>query len=115
MTRIFIEIYLDEDVDVLLAELIRARGFSIVTTRDAGQLRNTDAEQLAYAIREWKTLLTHNRQDFEMLAREYLAEGRSHSGIILATRHSPFEIARRLLLILNQVTADEIKDQVRYI
>ena len=47
MTRAFIELYLDEDVDVLVAELVRARGFSVTTTRDAGQLGNTDAEQLA--------------------------------------------------------------------
>jgi hypothetical protein len=35
---LFIELYLDEDVDVLVADLIRARGFTIVTTRDAGNL-----------------------------------------------------------------------------
>jgi len=27
VTRTFIELYLDEDVDVLVAELVRARGF----------------------------------------------------------------------------------------
>jgi predicted nuclease of predicted toxin-antitoxin system len=115
LTGIFIQIYLDEDVDVLIAEILRARGFSVATTRDAGQLGSTDSEQLAYAAREQKTLVTHNRAHFEALAREYLAGGRSHFGIILAGRHAPYEIVRRLLLILNQVTADEIKDQIRYI
>lgn len=115
MTRSFIDLYLDEDVDVLVAELIRARGFSVTTTRDAGQLGNTDAEQLAFAARERKALLTHNRRHFEALARLYLAEGRPHSGIILATRHPAHEMARRLLRILNNVTADEMRFQVRYI
>ena len=32
-----------------------------------------------------------------------------------AVRHPPYEIVRRLLLILNQVTADEMQDQLRYI
>jgi len=36
-------------------------------------------------------------------------------GIIIATRNPPYEIVRRLLLILNQVTADEMQDQLRYI
>ncbi len=115
MSQIFIELYLDEDVDVLIAELLRGRGFSVMGTRDVGQLGCTDDEQLAYAAREQKTLVTHNRAHFEALAREYLALGRSHSGIILAGRNPPYEIVRRLLLILNQVTADEMKDQVRYI
>jgi predicted nuclease of predicted toxin-antitoxin system len=115
VTRAFIELYMDEDVDVVVADLIRARGFSVTTTRDAGQLGNTDAEQLAYAAREQKALVTHNRRHFESLARTYLAEGRPHSGIILATRHPSYEIARRLLLILNNVTAAELRYQVRYI
>jgi len=115
VTRIFIELYLDEDVDVLVAELVRARGFSVTTTRDAGQLGKTDAEQLAFAARERKVLVTHNRTHFESLARLYLAEGRPHSGIILATRNPAHEIARRLLRILNNVTPDEMRFQVRYI
>jgi hypothetical protein len=45
MSRLFIELYLDEDVDVLLAQLMRARGFVVVTTQETGQLRNNDAEK----------------------------------------------------------------------
>ena len=116
MNRFFIELYLDEDVDVLVADLLRARGFVATTTRDAGKLQASDAEQMACAVGRQETLLTHNRADFE-LARTYLATGQSHHGIIIATRHRPYEIVRRLLLILilNQVTADEMQDQLRYI
>jgi hypothetical protein len=35
--------------------------------------------------------------------------------MILAVRRSPYDIARRLLRILNQVTADEMVSQVQYI
>jgi hypothetical protein len=115
LSHLFIELYLDEDVDVLLADLVRARGFSVTTTVEAGQLGKTDAEQLAYAVSQELALLTHNRVHFEILAQEYSAEGRTHFGIILASRHSPYEILRRLLLLLDQVTADEMQDQVRYI
>ena len=115
MTNLFIERYLDEDVSVLVADLVRARGFVAVTTREAGQLHANDAEQLAYAISQRKTFLTHNRADFEALAQTYFASGQSHYGIIIAVRHPPYEIVRRLLLILNQVTADEMQDQLRYI
>lgn len=33
MSQLFIALYLDEDVDVLVARLIRARGFSATTAR----------------------------------------------------------------------------------
>jgi hypothetical protein len=49
------------------------------------------------------------------LAQTYFASGQTHYGIIIAVRHPPYEIVRRLLLILNQVTADEMQNQLRYI
>jgi hypothetical protein len=113
--RLFIEVYLDEDVDVLVANLVRARGFRATTTREAGRLGSSDAEQLAYAVARRMALVTHNRHHFEALARQYSDGGQTHYGIILALRRPPYELARRLLLILNQVTADEMQDQVRYI
>ena len=115
MNRLFIELYLDEDVDVLVAELIKAYGFSASTAREREQLGKSDSEQLFYAVSHRKTLLTHNRADFEALAGEYSESGKEHYGIILAVRHPAYEIVRRLLKIINHITADEMKNQIRYI
>ncbi len=115
MSQLFIELYLDEDVHVIIADLLQGRGFVATTARDEGQLEKMDEEQLAYAVSQHKTLLTHNRHDFEALAREYAAAGEMHYGIILAVRYPPYEVVRRLMRFLNHVTADEIKNQVRYI
>jgi predicted nuclease of predicted toxin-antitoxin system len=115
VSKLFIELYLDEDVSVLVAELLRARGFTAVTARDAGQLEKSDAEQLAYAVSQSKALLTHNRIDFEALARRYFEAGQSHDGIIVAARHAPSEVVRRLLLILNDITVDEMQNLIIYI
>ncbi len=115
MSGLFIELYLDEDVDVLVADLVRARGFGAVTTREAGQLGRSDIEQLTFAASRGMTLLTHNRVDFEALARRYASTGQSHHGIVIAVRRQPYELARRLLLVLDRVTADETQNQVRYI
>jgi predicted nuclease of predicted toxin-antitoxin system len=70
LNRLFVELYLDEDVDVLLAELLRNHGFLATTARSAEQLHITDAEQLEYAVSQGMALLTHNRDDFEALARQ---------------------------------------------
>ncbi|HEY0738018.1 MAG TPA: DUF5615 family PIN-like protein [Herpetosiphonaceae bacterium] len=115
MSSLFIELYLDEDVDVLVADLIRARGFSATTTVEAGQRQNDDDAQLTYAVAHNKTFMTHNRADFEDRAQRYFASGQSHPGIIIAVRRPPYDLAQRLLVILNHVTADEMRDQVRYI
>ena len=115
MNRLFIELYLDEDVSVLVADSLRGRGFVATTTRDEGQLQNTDIEQLAYAISQRKTLLTHNRADFQALAQAHADAGKTHYGIILAVRNPPHELVRRLMRILNHVTADEMENELRYI
>ena len=111
----FISLYLDEDVAVLLAELVRRRGFDVTTTQEARQIGNSDAEQLEYAASRHKALVTHNRIDFEKLAEYYFRSGQTHHGIIIAVRRRPHELARRLLLILNHATADEMQNQLRYI
>ncbi|MCP4418420.1 MAG: hypothetical protein GY805_17515 [Chloroflexi bacterium] len=115
MNQLFIELYLDEDVHVLIADLLQGRGFVATTARDEGRLEKSDEEQLAYAVSQRKTLLSHNRHDFEALAHEYASAGKTHYGIILAVRYPPYEIVRRLMRFLNHVTADEIQNQVRYI
>lgn len=115
MKRLFIELYLDEDVDVLIAGLLRAHGFVATTARETDMLGRDDEEQLAYAASQSKAILTHNRVDFEDLAKNYLAKGQMHYGIVLAGRRSPYEVARRLLILLDSVTADEMQNQVRWI
>ena len=115
MSRLFIELYLDEDVDVLMADLVRARGFKSSTTQEAGQKGKQDDEQLAFAVSQQWTMITHNRVHFEALAKEYFAAQKTHYGIIIAVRRPPAELANRLLTILNHVTADEMINQIRYI
>ena len=97
MNRLFIELYLDEDVDVLVADLLRARGFAATTTLEAGQLGKSDKEQFAFAVSQQKAFLTHNRPDYERLANEYLTAGEKHYGLLIAVRRRPHDIARRLL------------------
>ena len=115
MDKLFIEIYLDEDVNILIADLIRSRGFVVKTTQEAGNLGKTDYEQFECAKSQKLVLLTHNRVDFERIAQEHFASNKTHYGLIIASRHSPQEIVQRLLKTLNTFTADEMKNQIIYI
>jgi hypothetical protein len=83
LSQLFIDLYLDEDVNVLIADLVRARGFQVTTTQAAGQIGTTDANQLAFAASQRKAILTHNRVHFETLAQRYFEEkktGNYHRG-----------------------------------
>jgi predicted nuclease of predicted toxin-antitoxin system len=113
--RLFAELYLDEDVSVLVAALLKARGFEAISVRDAGMLGQDDARQLAHAAAMGRCIVTHNRVHFERLHRDYVTTGQEHYGIIVAARRTPQEIARRLATLLNIFGADEFKNQLLYV
>lgn len=49
MNGLFLELYLDEDVDVVVADLLRARGFVARTTLEENRVGATDEQQLECA------------------------------------------------------------------
>lgn len=113
--KLFAEVYLDEDVSVLIATLLQARGFSVTTARDEAMLGQDDPKQLDHAVSLECCMVSHNRVHFEQLHRAYLAGGRRHFGIIVASRRTPYEVTRRLVVLLNTLTADEFENHLFYI
>ncbi len=112
--KLFADLYLDEDVSVLVATLLRARGFDVVTAVEAGMLGRDDAEQLKHAASLKRCLVSHNRVHFEALHSEWTKTDASHWGIIVAGRRNPYELVRRLAMICNTWTADELANQLLY-
>ncbi len=90
---IFAQVYVDEDVDVLVATLLLARGLNTTTARSEGMLGKTDSEQLAFAASVERCILTHNRLDFDKLHTDYLTNHQTHAGIMIAKRRNAYEIA----------------------
>jgi predicted nuclease of predicted toxin-antitoxin system len=115
MSRLFVSVYLDEDVDVLLAELVSAKGYVALTTRDAGNRSRPDDEQLMFATSRGMAIVTHNFSDYAALSKEYANTGKRHCGIILTSRRDVFSLARRLLVILDDTTADEMDNSLIHI
>ena len=67
MSDLFVELYLDEDVSVLIKPLLMSRGYEVLTTRDVNRLKSSDADQLAFATEQGRSIVTHNHRDFEEL------------------------------------------------
>ena len=107
-----IRFHLDEQVDVAIARALRRYGVDVTTTVEAGLRTASDEEQLTYARREQRVLVTHDA-DFLRLA----AAGSDHVGIAFCPRtgRSVGEIIRSLLLIYELLRPEEIESRVEYL
>ncbi len=91
------------------------RGFEATTARQLDMLHKSDREQLAFAAEREMVVVTHDRVDFEDLAQRYFSEGCMHAGIIIAVERPVFALVDRLVMLLDDRTADELKNQIIYI
>ena len=116
LTALYIKLYFDEDVSRKIVVNLRNRGYDVLHACEAEMLEKEDHEQLEFAIAQRRTIVTHNRDDFKELHKQYLDSKRRHYGIIIAKRRRDNEIViAKLLDLFNTVTADEIKLQLRYL
>jgi hypothetical protein len=113
-----IRLYMDEDsMDRSLLHALRARAVDVITAFEAGMIEHSDADHLDYATVQGRVLYTYNIGDFYHLHTDYLAQGRSHAGIILARqqRYSVGEQMRRLLRLIATRSAEEMKNTVEFL
>lgn len=115
MTPLFAKAYLDENVDIRLAALLRHRGFCATTAHAVGLLRADDRTQLSYAATNGYCLITHNLREFEALHDSFLSVGQSHAGIIIASAKKVYRLVENLARLLSTLTADEIANQILYV
>ena len=96
---------------------LRARGVDITTALDEGMIERSDAEHLDYATTQGRVLYTFNVADFYRLHTNYLAQGKTHAGIILARqqRYSVGEQMRRLLKLVATKSAEEMQNSVEFL
>lgn len=74
--------YLDEDLSPQIAERLRKRGIHAVSAFEAGNIQLSDREQLAYAAKGRRCLVTRNIRHFILLAQEAIRLQQPHAGII---------------------------------
>ncbi len=112
---LFISLYTDADVDSDLAIQIRKQGFDAVSSREEKLNRLNDEAQLLYASDHRRAILTHNTKHFEPLHKKWQREGKVHWGIIISTQVPIGELLRRILRLFNTITADEMRNNIRYL
>jgi len=100
-----------------LIAALRARHIDVLTASEAGMTDKSDEDHLAWAGRDSRVLYSFNIGDDCVLHKTRLSGGKTHGGIILAPqqRYSVGEQLRRLLQIINRVTAEEMRARLEYL
>lgn len=111
--KLSIRLYLDADVDTKLAANLRIAGYDCVSAREVGNTAVDDESQMVYATNERRVLLTHNIQDFVPIFRNWWYANLNHHGIIVSQQIPLGELQRRMVRLLDTLTADEMTNNLR--
>ncbi|MBI3978308.1 MAG: DUF5615 family PIN-like protein [Chloroflexi bacterium] len=87
-----LRVYLDQCVDLKLAQVLQGRGYWVITAAAAGTLDAGDDEQLAYATGNGLLIVTHNGKHFWALHQRFRQQHRHHGGIVVLPQRVPFAI-----------------------
>jgi predicted nuclease of predicted toxin-antitoxin system len=116
LAALYGRLYLDQDVPVQLAGMLRAQGVDVLTTLEARALGQDDPDQLATAVAADRAIVTHNRVDFEDLHEKYLLEGHSHCGVLIAAQRRYLGVTRdRIVDLLNRFDRDQLRNGLFYV
>jgi len=110
-----IKVLLDEDVHLALAAALRKRGYNAVHVREVKRLGLTDQEQLEFAVREERCLITFNVGEFVVWHGQYVTAEKEHFGIIVSAQKPVGRMLRELLIFLGSHSAAEIAGQLFFL
>ena len=106
-----LKFYLDEHIPPAVATGLRRYDVDVLTVYDAGMASATDSEQLAYARRSGRVMVTRD-EDFTQLH----ASGASHHGIIFFSRdYATGEMIRQLHLAYEVLTPRDLHNHIEYL
>jgi len=106
---------LDEQIWVHLAMLLREQGFDVYHVSEVGLDHTPDPEILRVAAERRQAVVTFNTKDFVPLFEDYFETGKEHYGIVVSDQIAQGELQKRVSALLNSVTAEELKNMIRYL
>ena len=104
--------YLDEDtIKTSLIQALRNADLDVVTVTDVKRLGYADEEQLIWATEQKRVIYSFNIGDFCRLHRDFMAEDKSHTGIILASQQQ-YSVGQQLRGLLKLAADKSAQDMV---
>ncbi len=86
-------------------------GYDVVSAHEIKMKSRSDEEQLIYAIKERRAILTCNVSHFTNLARKCYKKGIAHYGIIATPQLDFKEMLKRVINLLDNTSSDDLKDR----
>jgi len=108
-----IKIYINESIDVAVAEGLKRRGVQALSAKDTGNLGLTDEEQIQYASREEAAIFTHDDDFLSLVAKS----NREHHGLIYVHQQklSTGECIRRIKTLVQIKTPKEMQNHIEFL
>ena len=94
---------------------LRQRGIDAHSVYDLQQQGWTDAALLKDAAAHGRVLVTHNMNHFMTLHRSYVAEGRSHAGIVVTPVRPIGTLLTRLVTLHETTAAVDMHNALRFL
>jgi hypothetical protein len=100
---------------ILRGLLRRMPGLDVVRVQDIGLAQTPDPAILAWAAREQRVLLTHDRETMPGFAYDRVRRGEAMVGVFLVSDHVPAGLAiDQLLLAIQSLSAADCENQVHH-
>lgn len=111
--------YLDEDaMRNSLLRALRTRGIDVLSALDAGLVGSDDDEHLEFAAQQGRVLYSFNVGHFCRIHSDWLANRKSHNGIVLGHQQHRPSIGtqlRGLLRLASHYSAADMHDRLEFL
>lgn len=109
------KLLLDEDVYPRLSQSLQQRDINAAHIQEIGRKGLSDFAQLEYAVKQQCCLVTFNVRDFVKLHRQYMERNDNHYGIIVSKQMPISQCLKRLLILLENVSPEEMRNQLFFL
>jgi len=103
---------MDEHVPEVVSLGLRRRGIDVTTTVEAGLRGTSDEEQLSFALRESRVMVSH---DPDML--RLASHGAQHAGIAYChgQKYKVGQLVLKLLALANRIGSDSMNGRIEFL
>jgi len=113
--NLMLKLYLNENLTWRIAKALREYGYDVISSHEANMDHTDDPTQFSFAVSQKRSVVTNNFSDFIALDEEYRVKEKSHYGIILTTKSTISVIVRRLRVLIETVSENDMKNQIRWL
>jgi predicted nuclease of predicted toxin-antitoxin system len=106
--------YLDEDLSPKITEILRRSGIDALSAHEVGMCEVSDQNQLDFAAKGKRCLVTRNRDDFIRLTVRFFNDQRPHCGVLIVPYTLPGDQFSRIASLIKKFSSRHQKGLAPY-